>query len=123
LHDPAIISHLRSLNETRGIYFVVNSGGDKDDEIIRYNAFYAEYDDLSIDEQLRRFKSAPVLPSILNVTKKSVHVYWLLRGPCSEEKWGDGQERIISHFYSDPDIKNPARLMRLTSAKPTDLFG
>src|SRR5581483_5395817 len=96
--NPALIGRIHALNKTRGVYFRPNTGGNIDASIVRFNAFFAEYDDLPIDEQLRRFKSAPVPPSILVITKKSVHAYWLIDGNCSEAEWRDIQDRLIAYF-------------------------
>lgn len=107
------IQRLVELNQQCGLYFVVNSGGDKDENITRFNAFFCERDDLPIAEQHRLLDVAPIQPSIRNETAKSVHAYWLLRGDCSAEEWREVQARLIAHFNSDPSIKNPSRVMRL----------
>jgi hypothetical protein len=100
-------------NEERGLYFVVNSGGDTDAEIDRYNAFFVENDELSLSEQHARLDSCPLLPSIRVETLKSVHAYWLMEGHCEESEWRDVQQRLINYFHSDESIKNPSRVMRL----------
>jgi hypothetical protein len=109
----AVQDQLIQTNEERGLYFVVNSGGDSDTEIHRYNAFFAENDDLPIDEQHARLDSCPLLPAIRVETLKSVHAYWLIRDYCSEQDWRDIQQRLIDYFDADEKIKNPSRLMRL----------
>lgn len=111
--DMSLQSLLKKLNETRGLYFVVNAGGDKDENITRANAFFAEIDDLPIDEQLRIILNCPLPPSILIITRKSVHAYWLRAGDCTIEQWREIQGRLIGYFGSDPTIKNPSRVMRL----------
>src|ERR1051325_1303571 len=100
-------------NEERGLYFVVNSDGDTDAEIDRYNAFFAENDDLSLSQQHARLDSCPLVPSLRVETLKSVHAYWLINGDCSESEWRDVQQRLIGYFHSDNSIKNPSRVMRL----------
>lgn len=100
-------------NEERGLYFVVNSGGDTDAEIDRYNAFFAENDDLPLTQQHARLDSCPLVPSIRVETLKSVHAYWLINGGCSESEWRDIQQKLIEYFKGDEKIKNPARVMRL----------
>jgi putative DNA primase/helicase len=104
---------LEKINRTRGIYFVVNAGGDKDKDITRYNAFFVESDSRSIEEQHAALDAAPLVPSIRVETKKSVHAYWLIDGDCTEAAWRDMQERLISCFDGDKSIKNPSRTMRL----------
>lgn len=100
-------------NNTKGVYFLVNSGGTRDAEITKYNAFFIENDELSIEEQNFRLDWSPINPSIRVETKKSVHAYWLIDGDCSEDDWRDIQERLIAFFNSDKRIKNPARCMRV----------
>jgi hypothetical protein len=109
----ALQEQLIQANEESGLYFVVNSGGDSDSEIGRYNAFFAENDDLPLDEQHARLDTCPLVPSIRVETLKSVHAYWLINGDCSENEWRNVQERLIDYFHSDEKIKNPSRVMRL----------
>ena len=79
----ALQERLRRLNVNRGLYFVVNSGGDVDKSITRFNAFFVEIDDRGIDEQHALYDKAPIQPSIRVETKKSVHCYWLIDGNCN----------------------------------------
>lgn len=113
LSDAALRAELSTINKTHGIYFVVNAGGDKDADIIRFNACFVESDTKSIEEQLAALDRAPIPPSILLVTKKSVHAYWLIAGDCTAEHWREVQVRLIAYFDGDAAIKNPSRVMRL----------
>jgi hypothetical protein len=106
-------SRLRGLNKTRGIYFIPNAGGNNDAAIERFNAAFLENDTLPIAEQHRRLDAAPLPTSARVETLKSVHGYYFLTGDCSKEQWRDIQARLIAYFDSDPNIKNPSRLMRL----------
>ncbi|MDQ3816449.1 MAG: hypothetical protein M3362_02010, partial [Acidobacteriota bacterium] len=112
-NDRRLQTQLRKLNATRGLYFVVNAGGDTDREITRFNAFFAEDDSRPIAEQHRRLDAAPLQPSIRVQTLKSVHAYWLIAGDCTEEEWRDVQQRLIAYFGGDEKIKNPSRVMRV----------
>lgn len=112
-NDYEITRSLQQLNRTRGLYFVVNAGGQSDNEINRYNAVFAEIDDRPMQEQHRLFDMAPLAPSVRVETKKSVHAYWLLNESCSQEDWRDIQHRLIAYFKGDEKIKNPSRVMRL----------
>ena len=111
--DAVTKNELIELNENSGVYFVVNSGGNSDAEIHRYNAFFVENDNLLMEEQHRALNNAPIQPSVRVETKKSVHAYWLIDGDCSEEEWREIQSRLISYFDGDEKIKNPSRCMRL----------
>lgn len=111
--NEQVLKTLENINKTRGIYFVVNSGGNSDADINQYNAFFAEIDDKPIAEQHEIFDGCPLQPSIRLETKKSVHAYWLINGECSESEWRDIQLRLIGYFKGDKAIKNPSRCMRL----------
>lgn len=111
--DRAFQSRLLDLNRSKGIYFVINSGGDRDAEINRFNAFFAEIDDRPIAEQHTALDVAPIPPAIRVETKKSVHAYWPIVGACDIGEWGAVQIRLIAYLKSDPKIKNASRVMRL----------
>jgi putative DNA primase/helicase len=111
--DEELVNSLRAVNETRGMYFVINAGGDTDKSIARYNAWFVESDNATIAEQHARLDACPIQPSIRVETRNSVHAYWLRAGDCSEAEWRDIQHRLIAYFDGDPKIKNPSRVMRL----------
>jgi P4 family phage/plasmid primase-like protien len=111
--DEELVKSLGAVNETRGLYFVVNRGGDKDKSITGYTAFFVESDNATIAEQHARLDACPIQPSIRVETRNSVHAYWLIAGDCSEAEWRDIQRRLIAYFDGDPSIKNPARVMRV----------
>jgi hypothetical protein len=127
-------------NQYKGMYFIVNAGisevrrlglgvlakvkwdGDgkvewtqyvEDDDITRFNAFFAEDDNKTIDEQLANLERCPLSPSMIVITRKSVHAYWLCTPGVTPEQWADIQARLIAYFKSDSSIKNPSRVMRL----------
>lgn len=111
---------LAQLNTTRGIYFVVNSGGDSDEVITRFNAFFMEIDDIPIKEQHELLDNAPLQPSIRVETLKSVHSYWLIQDECSAEEWKEIQIRLISYFNADEANKNPSRVLRVPGFQYVD---
>lgn len=110
------------------IYFVVNSGGYKDAEITKFNAVFLDFDcgrnefreyhslektsefkQMKIEE-LQKFKYKP---SIVIETRNGLHVYWLLDGCSTIEQFRECEEKLISYFDADKNVKNPARLMRV----------
>lgn len=116
--DPSLYASLRELNRDRGLYFVVNAGGQTKASINRINAFFAESDNLSKEDQHRLLNIAPIKPSIRVETLKSVHAYWLVDGPCSVEEWEKFQLTVIDYLSSiglraDASIKDASRVMRL----------
>jgi hypothetical protein len=127
-------------NQYKGMYFIVNAGISEvkrlglgvlarvnkaedgkviwtqyveDDDITRFNAFFAEDDNKTIDEQLANLEHCPLLPSIIAITRKSVHAYWLCMLGITAKQWADIQRRLIAYFGSDDSIKNSSRVMRL----------
>ena len=104
---------LRSQNEDRGVYFVVNIGGHSDEDITTFTAVFAENDHRSIEDQHSDLDNAPLPPSIRVETRKSVHAYWLLTTGTTKNEWLEIQRRLIAYFGSDPSISNPSRVMRV----------
>lgn len=104
---------IKALNQTKGAYFVVNAGGDEDKDITRFNAWFAESDDKTIEEQNRMLDAGPLQPSIRVQTKKSIHAYWLADKNSSEGIWREMQARLIGVYGGDAKIKNPSRVMRI----------
>ena len=99
--------------QERGIFMVVNSGGQTDAEINRINAHFIEMDEGSFEEQYNKIKSFPVMPSMVIMTKKSLHTYWLMKDGAETSRFSDVQKALIKHFGGDPAIKNLSRVMRV----------
>lgn len=104
---------LKGLNKRRGIYFVVNAGGDTDESIMRCNAFFVERDIGSLEEQHAAFNVCPLSPSIRFETRRSVWGIWLPDGRVTKDDWRDVQARLIAYFDGDEKNKNPSRVIRL----------
>ncbi|MCD8014613.1 MAG: hypothetical protein LUG99_15855 [Lachnospiraceae bacterium] len=58
--------------ENRGIFYVVNYGGNDDASIIRINAQFVEMDEGSFDEQQMKVDGFPLPPSMIIRTQKSL---------------------------------------------------
>jgi putative DNA primase/helicase len=106
--------------EGRGIYFVVNYGGHKGDEIKRINAQFFEIDDDPFDVQLQKINVFPLEPSIVVKTFKSLHTYYLLQTPQSEEESRQQvgrfeyiQKQLVAQFGADASCTNLARVLRV----------
>jgi hypothetical protein len=109
---------LRAENKRRGIYCVVNPGGDSDLDITRFVATFSESDPpdgADVAEFIaNQLAIEPPLPySTTMLTHKSLHRYWLIDGPCSREEWLLLQQGQIAYYQSDPAIMNESRVMRL----------
>lgn len=109
----ALVQNMKSYNKNGyGIFFVVNGGGPRDENVKIARAQFIDMDDFSFEEQWERVNNFPLEPSIIIKTQKSLHCYWLLNNG-NINLFKDVQKRLIQHFGSDPTIKNPSRVMRL----------
>ncbi|PKM78525.1 MAG: hypothetical protein CVU90_01960 [Firmicutes bacterium HGW-Firmicutes-15] len=115
-------------NQSKDIYFIVNSGGVNDDSISRFNALFIDLD-CGRDEQdnyyplditkvykgamMMKLESFPVQPTLIIETRNGLHVYWCLSGDCTRAEWQLAEDNIIHHFQADPKVSNPSRLLRL----------
>jgi predicted P-loop ATPase len=97
-----------------GIYVVINNGGDTDSSIVNCPAIYVEHDDLSIEKQAVCWKGILPEPTIQVFTGgRSLQQYWGFTSPIDPERWLVLQEKLIAVLQSDPNVKNPSRVMRL----------
>ena len=117
-NDPTVFHSLCELNRERGVYFVVNAGGQTKTSISRPTALFAESDTLAKDEQHRLLDTAPLKTSIRVETARSIHAFWLLDGTCSVSEWEHFQLRLIGYLSgiglsADTTIKDASRVMRL----------
>ncbi len=109
----SIEKFLREHNaQNRGIFFVVNYGGQEDRQITRINAQFVESDELSIEEQRARIDSFPLPPSMIIQTRKSLHTYWFVKD-AKVELFRGIQMQLVKHFHGDPMCVNESRVMRL----------
>lgn len=101
--------------DQRGVFYVVNGGGQNDDAVAakgKARACFIDGDEGTLEEQLKALCDFPLEPSIIARTRKSLHAYWLT--PDGEIKYfRELQARLIQQFGSDPVIKNESRVMRL----------
>lgn len=109
--EPTLKSHNE---QNRGIFFVVNYGGQDDGSITRINAQFVEMDDLSFEEQQKAVDEFPLPPSMVIKTRKSLHVYWLVKN-AKVEMFRPIQKQLVAHFHGDPMCVNESRVMRLPS--------
>jgi hypothetical protein len=105
-------------HEGRGLYLVVNDGGDRDDAITGCVAFWVEWDNRPVEWQLQGWREFDLGEPSITVTTggKSAHLYWVLDKPISPERWRPIQHALISVTKADPVNKNPSRVMRLPGA-------
>ena len=101
--------------EGRGIYLVVNNGGNSDNSITECVAFFVEWDDIPQEKQLYIYKekNLPEPTFQVNTGGKSIHNYWVLKKPVAAEVWHPIQIRLVDYCKADRNVKNPSRVMRL----------
>ena len=105
----------RMQSEGRGVYIVVNDGGDTDSEITACRAFFCEWDDRPKEEQINAWKDLGLPQPTLQIDtgNKSIHNYWVLKKVIDPKTWKPIQERLLDHADADRALKNPSRVMRL----------
>jgi hypothetical protein len=124
-----VLSKLQQLNEQNyEIYFAVNSGGYRNEDITEVNAVFVdmdcgrgqdgEYYSLDVvakykESKRNEFKQFQHMPSFINETRNGLQVFWLLHKEATIEQFKICQERLIYFFEADNAIKNPSRLMRV----------
>jgi putative DNA primase/helicase len=115
-----VLSQYKKIEETlhrhnaqnRGIFFVVNSGGQKDEEITRINAQFVESDEGTFEEQWEHVSAFPLPPSLVVKTRKSLHCYWLVKN-ADVSRFRHIQKQLVAQFSGDPACVNESRLLRL----------
>lgn len=102
----------------RGLYLVVNDGGDTDDTITACRAFFLEWDDKPVDWQLEAWRHFGLGEPTISITTggKSAHLYWVLREPIPAAQWIPIQSALIEATGADTTNRNPSRVMRLPGA-------
>lgn len=109
---------LKKHNEMgRGIFFVVNYGGQDDEAITRINAQFFEMDDGSFEEQQQKVDAFPLPPSMIIKTQKSLHVYYFMDSTAKVERFRTIQKQLVKQFHGDPMCVNESRVMRLPGFK------
>lgn len=111
--------------EGRGIYLVINAGGDTDKEITYCVAFFLEWDHRPVDWQVMAWKELGLpQPSLVVLTGgKSAHLYWILSEPIPVDRWRDIQTRLLDFADADRTLKNASRVMRLPGCAYMDASG
>ena len=109
----------------RGIYLVVNTGGDKAADINKCHAFFVEWDNIPVEKQLYIYKelNLPEPTFQIHTGGKSIHCYWVLKKPVAAEVWKPIQIRLVDYCKADKNIKDASRCMRLAGFYYVDATG
>jgi hypothetical protein len=104
--------------EGRGVYLVINDGGDVDSDITSCRAFWVEWDTKPLEWQLQAWREFGLgAPSFIVATGgKSAHLYWVLSEPITVDRWRPIQQALITTTSADETNKNASRVMRLPGA-------
>lgn len=99
----------------RGIYLVINDGGDSDAAITSCLAFFLEWDNRPVPWQLSAWQRYGLGEPTVSITTggKSAHLYWVLSESITPAQWIPTQAALIEVTGADTTIRNPSRVMRL----------
>lgn len=108
-------------NQQKGydIYFVVNPGGNKDEEITEYRAIFYEHDNLEKTKQISLWQDLNLPKPTFQVDTggKSIHSYWVFDNFISVVDGKGLQSDLLEYADADRSLKNPSRVMRLAGSK------
>lgn len=111
--EPALIEQWQA--EGRGVYVVINDGGDKDADITTCRAIFCEWDDRPVEWQVTAWQELNLPEPSLQVATggKSIHNYWILDTPIAPDQWLPLQARLLDYTEADQTTRNLARVLRL----------
>lgn len=111
--DPALIEQWQQ--EGRGIYIVINDGGDKDSDITHCRAIFCEWDNRPVEWQVTAWKELDLPEPSLQVATggKSIHNYWIFAEALSPDRWLPLQARLLEYTQADQTTRNLSRVLRL----------
>ncbi len=111
--------------EGRGLYVVINDGGDRNSAIRRCRALFVEWDDRPLAWQREAWRELGLPePTLLVATGgRSLHCYWVLREPIPPAQWTPLQRELIEVAGGDPSCGDAARVMRLPGSWYLDEHG
>lgn len=102
-------------NNGRGIYLVVNGGGQRDLDVKSCRAIFYEHDNKSKELQLDLWRKLGLPEPTFQVDTggKSIHSYWVFDQPIDPTHWKSLQADLLEFADADRSLKNPSRVMRL----------
>lgn len=109
---PKYMNLLKYKNEHHhGVHVCVNAGH-RDTEVEKVYAQFFEMDTISFEEQAKIIKKLEIKPSMIVKTRKSLHVYFLIKeGKTS--RFREIQERLAITFNGDTQKRNLSTCMRV----------
>lgn len=109
----------RYQSEGYDAYFVINPGGDSDDDITEGRAIFYEHDNLDKEIQLYLWQTLELPEPTFQVDTggKSIHSYWVFSEAVSVEQWRELQADLLNFSQGDRTLKNPSRILRLAGSR------
>ena len=121
---------INEISNDKDIFFIVNSGGTKDNEITTFNAFFVDFDcpkernneyaslekvKLFKEGVLKKLNSFQLSPTFIINTRNGYHVYWCLEknNKIQKQEWSKIEKHIVNELDADPKVCNPSRKMRV----------
>ena len=105
----------------RNVYVSINPrnllyGGGKAKDVLFAPCVFVDFDNLTIDEALKRLIEVKLpRPTLIVSSGKGFHFYWKLLEPVTDLKlWSEIQKKFIVALKSDPCIHDSPRVMRLS---------
>jgi|694.fasta_scaffold09829_29 hypothetical protein len=111
--------------EGRGVYVVINDGGDRNSAIRQCRALFVEWDDRPLDWQRQAWRELglPEPTAMVASGGRSLHCYWVLREPLAPALWHPLQRELIKSAQGDASCGDLARVMRLPGSWYLDANG
>ena len=126
----SILPDLKDCNEKKNqnVYFVVNGGGHKAEDVKVGRALMLEIDKdehgnlIPIDDQYKIMVDKFGIPTVAVFTgNKSLHCYYVYEEPIDTESWKEMQEDALAFCpIADQKIKDLPRILRLVGFKHTE---
>lgn len=119
LFDDGQEPYITTLPKKEGKFFTPNptNGSHKNNNVTAHQCFFAEWDDITLVEQSNKIKEIAndgMKPTAVVFSgNKSYHSFYRLTTPIELDEWTALQVWFLTYTGADPNVKNPARLMRL----------
>lgn len=99
-------------NNNQGVHVAVN-GAHSDKEVTKIYAQFFEIDDRPLSEQMALVKRLKIRPSMVVKTRKSLHVYFLLKDGQDIHRFKEIQQRLAHTYGGDMQKSNLSTCMRI----------
>lgn len=94
-----------------GVHLSIN-GAHRDEDVKNVVAQFFEIDSLPMEEQVEIVRKLPIRPSIVVKTRKSLHVYFLVKDG-QVKRFREIQKRLAYTYEGDMQKANPSTCMRV----------